>query len=160
MDERAERARRRFDGLLNDARAVIRETSQGQSRHRPSAASLLAAVRAMNRAGGFLEAIGIAFPDTGRELIVEFESFAREVEEAYMTPVAEWVIRARSERRAGGDRRMVEQRSVEDRRTLNLEVVAERRVGIDRREAADRRMAERRVSPERRFGSGAGWTTN
>lgn len=155
MDERAEIGRRRFRRVIEDARAVIRDTADGQSLAHRSTTSLLVAVKAMHRAGGFLEAIILAYPDLGKDLIAEFEQFAFEVERVYGMPVGDWVRRDATDRRAEADRRDARQRSDTERRAMKLEVLVERRTGVERRGLEDRRGDDRRLVPDRRFGSAA-----
>src|SRR5207302_10551605 len=81
LDERAEKAKRRFENMLADARAALAEASGGIPSGNLSPRALLGATKALNRAGGFLEAVSIAQPELGLELIEEFEAFAAEVDQ-------------------------------------------------------------------------------
>ena len=125
------------------------------SRERPAglflSSSMVAAMKFMNRAGGFLEAVSIVDPALGAELIDEFEAFAAKIgvlqashgdgERRFASP-----RRARSDRR-GWDRRLG------DRRHDRVEVASERRVGVERRGEADRRTSKIRELADRRLRS-------
>ena len=139
MDERTDRLRRRFESMLSDARAAIADAAPDPLRPRWRATSLLATAKALNRAGGFLEAVAIVFPELGLELIDRFEEVARDVERIHDVPAGQWVTRAASDRRSEDDRR---------------------RPGYpgdgDRWGKGERRTAQRRALSDRRFGARTG----
>ena len=139
MDERVDRLRRRFESMLADVRAAIDASAPDRSSPGPRATSLLASAKALNRAGGFLEAVAIAFPQLGLELIGRFEEVAREVHFVPDVPAERWVTRATMDRRAGAERRLSE-----DQGDYQLWRQPERRIG------------PRRALVERRFGARAG----
>jgi hypothetical protein len=141
VDERTERLRRRFDSLLDDARAALGDAAADPWRRSWQAAAMSASAKALNRAGGFLEAVAIAFPELGRELIVRFEEVARNVEQIHNTRAGRWVIRARHERRTLVERRQADPRPRADGEPWQQE---------------KRRAVERRGLVDRRFGARAG----
>jgi len=110
VDERADTVRRRFENMLIDARAAIRSATPDPSGPGSRETSWLAAAKALNRAGGFLEAVAITFPDLGLELIVRFEEFAQEVEKIYGMPAGPWVPRTTGDRRSRTERAMAHAR--------------------------------------------------
>jgi hypothetical protein len=140
VDERADTVRRRFENMLIDARAAIRSATPDPSGPGSRETSWLAAAKALNRAGGFLEAVAITFPDLGLELIVRFEEFAQEVEKIYGMPAGPWVPRTTGDRRSRTERRQP----------------GHQRPGDGPRPETERRIADRRLVADRRFGTKAG----
>ena len=112
--------------------------------------SMLAAIKAMNRAGGFLEAVGIMLPELGAELIDEFEAFAARVDRLSST-VNQDAERREAARRAVTDRRGWDRRMGWDRRRHTVEVAEDRRLIFDRRKALDRRSGRVRELADRRL---------
>jgi len=105
---------------------------------------MVVAMKAMNRAGGFLEAVSILSPELGEKLIEEFESFATKVE----------TLGEASE--AAGrrdDRRSADRRLKHDRRHRWLTVAVERRTNTERRAQWDRRSGKIREQADRRWRS-------
>ena len=143
--------------MLEDAQAAMK-SSAAQPDRAGKANAITTAVKALNRAGGFLEAISIMQPDLGIELIEQFESFAREIEALTGEPRQQWLARADQDRRAGRDRRGQDRREG-DRRTLELAVVAEQRVGPERR-TGERRTGPRRLLADRRTDEPGRWSEN
>lgn len=158
MDNRSGRARLRFQGMLADARAALK-SSEAQPDRAEQAKAILTAVKALNRAGGFLEAISMTQPDLGSDLIQEFESFAREVDALSGEPTQRWPARTVQDRRERQDRRDQDRRLEVDRRTQELAVVAERRVGSERR-TGERRTGPRRMLTDRRSDQPGRWSAN
>jgi hypothetical protein len=88
--------------MLAEARTALK-SSEGESSRANQAKAILVAVKTLNRAGGFLEAISIVNPDLGSELIEEFEAFAREIQVLSGEPAQ--LVRALKERRERAERR-------------------------------------------------------
>ena len=153
MDERAEKAKRRFENMLADARAAVAEASGGIPSGELSPRALLVATKALNRAGGFLEAVSITLPELGLELIEQFEAFAAEVDQPSATPPPEVERRAGSGRRLANDRRGWERRLGHDRRRHHVQVLTDRRASSERRAQIDRRTGHAREMADRRFRS-------
>ena len=79
MDERAEKAKRRFENMLADARAAVAEASGGIPSGELSPRALLVATKALNRAGGFLEAVSITLPELVRGMVdADYEEARRD----------------------------------------------------------------------------------
>jgi hypothetical protein len=153
LDERAEKARRRFEAMLGDAREAVAEASQGLPTGTIEPREVLTASKALNRAGGFLEAVSITLPELGLELIAEFEIFAGEVEAlSAATPRVE-EQRATTGRRVTNDRRSWERRLSRERRRQHVQVMADRRTSSDRRTRSERRTGHAREIADRRFRS-------
>lgn len=145
--------------MLADARTALK-VSQAQPERTRQAESIMAVLKALNRAGGFLEATSIAIPELGLELIDEFEAFAREIEAKTGRPARQWLSRALGDRRQAEDRRSLDRRLLGERRTQELTMVAERRAATERR-SADRRTGPRRTLGDRRAGPNTGhWAPN
>jgi len=159
LDERAEKAKRRFENMLADARAALAEASGGIPSGNLSPRALLGATKALNRAGGFLEAVSIAQPELGLELIEEFEAFAAEVDQLSASFSPEGSIppqeeqRSTSERRLTNDRRGWDRRLGRERRHQHLQVLTDRRARSERRTRVDRRTGHAREMADRRFRS-------
>jgi hypothetical protein len=152
LDERAEKARVRFEAMLADARAALSEASQELPAGSVEPRVLLTASKALNRAGGFLEAVSITMPDIGLELIAEFEAFAAEVDDLSATVHPE-EQRATTGRRVTNDRRGWDRRLGRERRHQLLQVMVERRARGDRRDRVERRTGHARELADRRFRS-------
>lgn len=159
MDERAEKAKRRFENMLADARTAVAEASAGIPSGNVSPRALLVATKALNRAGGFLEAVSIALPELGLELIEEFEAFAAEVDQLSGSIPPETAAPQEQEQRAGGERRLTndrrgwDRRLARDRRHQHVQVLTERRASGERRTQVDRRTGHARQMADRRFRS-------
>jgi hypothetical protein len=150
MEDRVERARLRFNGLLANAETAFDEASREHPPGLQLSSAMVLAMKYMNRAGGFLEAVGIVLPDLGAELIDEFEAFAAKIEELQAAQ-GDGDRRGFSARRARSDRRGWDRRLGHDRRRLSLEVIADRRHGVERRAEVDRRTGKIRELADRRL---------
>ncbi|HEY8768482.1 MAG TPA: hypothetical protein VIP09_14670 [Dehalococcoidia bacterium] len=147
MEDRIQRSRLRFMSMLESAEL----SADWAVSNRPTAmkpATLAAAtLKAMSRAAGFLEAISIALPELGPELLAEFEAFGVRVESLLQV----------TERRAVGgsgsrdDRRTWDRRLVHDRRRRSMAMAVERRLTPSRRGAPDRRAEKIRELADRRW---------
>ena len=147
MEDRIQRSRLRFMSMLESAEL----SADWAASDRPTAmqpASLAAAtVKAMSRAAGFLEAISIALPELGPELLAEFEAFGVRVES--LLQVTE--RRAVGGSRSRDDRRTWDRRLVHDRRRRSMEIAVERRLTSSRRAAPERRAGKIRELADRRW---------
>ena len=152
MEDRVERARQRFKSLLASAEIAADRASKEHLVGLQISSSMVAAIKFMNRAGGFLEAVSIVLPDLGAELIDEFEAFAAKIE-ALQATHRDGERRLASARRAPSERRAWERRFGRDRRLHSLQVVTDRRQGADRRDETDRRTGELRELADRRLRS-------
>jgi hypothetical protein len=152
MEDRVEHARHRFKSLLASAEAAANRASQEHPVGFVISTSMVSAIKFMNRAGGFLEAVSIVLPELGAELIDEFEAFAEKIE-ALQTAHTDAERRIASGRRAPSDRRGWERRISNDRRRHSLGVATDRRLGAQRRTDADRRTGEMRGLADRRLRS-------
>jgi hypothetical protein len=112
--------------------------------------SMVSAIKFMNRAGGFLEAVSIVLPELGAELIDEFEAFAAKIE-VLQSAHTDAERRIASSRRAPSDRRGWDRRFGHERRRHSLEVPTDRRIGAERRTDSDRRTGELRELADRRL---------
>jgi hypothetical protein len=153
LDERAEKARRRFEAMLGDAHAAVAEASQDLPTGTVTPRVLLSASKALNRAGGFLEAVSITLPDLGLELIAEFETFAAEVDALSAAVPRTEEQRSTTGRRVTNDRRGWERRLGRERRRQYVQVMAERRSSGERRIHNERRTGHAREIADRRFRS-------
>jgi hypothetical protein len=98
--------------------------------------NLMAATKAVNRAGGFLEAVSIIFPELSVELLEEFEVFATRLDGLTLA------TQANGERRSAGardDRRGWNRRLGHERRHHSTAIAVERRLTASRRAEPDRR---------------------
>jgi hypothetical protein len=152
MEDRVERARQRFKSLLASAEIAADRASKEHLVGLQISSSTVAAIKFMNRAGGFLEAVSIVLPDLGAELIDEFEAFAAKIE-VLQTAHTEAERRIASSRRAPSDRRGWERRFGRERRHQSLPVPTDRRASAVRRSDADRRTGEMRELADRRLRS-------
>ena len=149
-EEREERARLRFESMLARAETATDEAAQERLTAVELSSSTVSAIKYMNRAGGFLEAISIVLPELGAELIDEFEAFARKIDEGHSAR-ADADRRATPTRRAARDRRGWDRRLGRDRRRHSVEVTADQRGGLERRTEADRRTGKIRELADRRL---------
>jgi hypothetical protein len=152
MEDRVERARQRFKSLLASAEIAADRASKEHLVGLQISSSMVAAIKFMNRAGGFLEAVSIVLPDLGAELIDEFEAFAAKIE-VLQTAHTDAERRIASSRRAPSDRRGWERRFGRERRHQSLPVATDRRAGAERRSDADRRTGKMRELADRRLRS-------
>ena len=151
MEDRIERARQRFRAML----ASAEEAAERAAGERPSwlnaSAGTIVAAKAMNRAGGFLEAVSITIPELGAELIDEFEAFALKVEGLSQPSQLDGERRIASSRRSLGDRRGWDRRLGRDRRRHPVAVAVDRRQSSDRRAQDERRTGKIRELADRRL---------
>jgi hypothetical protein len=152
MEDRVQRARQRFRDMLASAQAAADQAAEDSPVGVQLSSSMLSAMKFMNRAGGFLEAVGIVHPELGAELIAEFEAFAARIE-IVQSAHSDGERRVASIRRAHSDRRSWDRRLGRDRRRHAVEVAAERRLSMERRTAADRRTGKIRELADRRLRS-------
>ena len=134
MDQ-TQRVRIRFQDMLMSAelaaeRAALDRLGGIQS------SNLMAATKAMNRAGGYLEAVSVVFPKLSFELLEEFEVFATRLDSIALA------AQASGERRkagSGDDRRGWNRRLRHERRHHSMTMADERRFTSGRRAVPDRR---------------------
>ena len=136
--------------MLASAEAAADEAALGHPAGPQLSNSLVTAIKYMTRAGGFLEAIGILHPELGAELINEFESFARKIEDLQAAQ-GDGDRRGLSARRARSDRRGWDRRLGRDRRRHSVEVATDRRQGLERRTEVERRTGKIRELADRRL---------
>jgi len=141
--------------MLADARAAVADANNDLPSGSIAPPVLLTASKALNRAGGFLEAISLTQPELGLELIEEFEAFAAEVDALTAAAAihADDERRATTGRRLTNDRRGWDRRLGRERRYRHIRVLAERRSNGDRRTRDDRRTGHARELADRRFRS-------
>jgi hypothetical protein len=146
MDQ-TQRVRIRFQDILMSAelaveRAGLERLGGVQSSH------LIAATKAMNRAGGYLEAVRVIFPELGFELLEEFKVFAIRLESLTLAAQA-----GGERRRAGGrvDRRSWDRRLTQERRHQSIAMAVERRLTSSRRLEPDRRTDKLPELADRRW---------
>jgi hypothetical protein len=133
--DKTQRVRVRFQDLLMSAelaaeRAALDRLGGVQS------SNLMAAIKAMNRAGGYLEAVSVIFPELSVELLEEFEVFATRLDSLT------FASQANGERRRTGardDRRGWNRRLTHERRHQSMTIAVERRLTSRRRTEPDRR---------------------
>lgn len=150
MEDRVQRGRLRFESLLASAEEAADKASQERQLGPQLTSSMVTAMKFMNRAGGFLEAVSIVLPELGAELIDEFEAFAAKIEGLQATQGG-GERRIPQARRAETDRRGWDRRLGRDRRRHSMEVATERRVGLERRADPDRRTGRIRELADRRL---------
>lgn len=150
MEDRVERARLRFKGMLANAEAAADRASHERPVGLQLSSSMVLAMKYMNRAGGFLEAVSIVLPELGAELIDEFEVFAAKIELSQAAH-GDGERRGVFVRRARSDRRGWERRLGRDRRRQSVEVATELRKGLERRTEPDRRTGKIRELADRRL---------
>jgi hypothetical protein len=153
LEDQIQRARLRFMNMLENAEVAAAWAAKDPPPSGVQPSSLmLAATKAMNRAGGFLEAISILFPDLGAELLYEFESFASKVDSLSIGTHADGERRIiPGARRHDDDRRAWNRRLSPDRRRHSMEMAVERRYAVDRRAERDRRNGKIREFADRRW---------
>ena len=149
-EDRIDRAWRRFKSMLASAEAAADKASQEPPVGLLLSSSMVAAMKFMNRAGGFLEAVSIVHPELGAELIDEFEAFAAKIE-VLQASHGDGERRFAAPRRARSDRRGWDRRLGRDRRRHTVAVANERRAGEERRAEADRRTGKIRELADRRL---------
>lgn len=152
MEDQIQRTRLRFKSMLASAEQAAEWAVQGRPAGVVQSASLtVVATKAMNQAGGFLEAVIILLPDLGAELLEEFETFGSRVDALSIA------ARGTGERRipdggtSRGDRRAGDRRLSHERRHRSMAVAFERRVDRDRRGESDRRTGRIRELADRRW---------
>jgi len=148
LEDRIERTRLRFMSMLESAEHAADWAAQDPPPSVLQPSNLkVAAVKAMNRAAGFLEAVSILLPELGPELLGEFETCGARVESKFQA----------TERRIdrGGhsrdDRRAWDRRLGHDRRRRSIEMAVERRLTPARRAEPDRRAGKIRELADRRW---------
>ncbi len=151
MDEdRVDRTRQRFKAML----ASAEEAADNASREHPVGVqlshSMVSAIKFMNRAGGYLEAVSIVLPELGAELIDEFEAFAAKIDGLNVAH-RDGERRIAQARRAPSDRRAWDRRFGHDRRHHSVAVALDRRQGAERRTDQDRRTGQMRQLADRRL---------
>jgi hypothetical protein len=151
VEDPIQRARLRFESMLTSAQQAAEWATDGRPRVLSSSDLMLVAAKAMNRAGGFLEAIGILAPELGRELLDEFESFALRVDSISSATRAEGERRIAGGRHSRDDQRAADRRLGHDRRGHWKEVSVDRRRTPDRRAESDRRTGKIRELADRRW---------
>jgi hypothetical protein len=149
-EDRIDRARRRFKAMLANAEDAADRASQEHPAQLLLSGSLVTAMKFMDRAGGFLEAVSIIHPELGAELTSRFESFAAKIEYLQASH-GDVERRFATPRRARSDRRGWDRRLGRDRRRQIVEVVSERRVSVERRDETDRRTGKIRELADRRL---------
>jgi hypothetical protein len=151
VEDPIERARLRFESMLTSAEQAAQWAAEERPGVLSPSALMLVATKAMNRAGGFLEAISIVLPDLGAELLEEFESFATRVDRLSFASQTEGERRLAEARRSRDDRRAGDRRLGHDRRRQWMEMPVERRRSTDRRAESDRRTGKIRELADRRW---------
>jgi hypothetical protein len=149
LEDRVLRARIRFKSML----AGAEEAADRAALERPGLVgsnATLIAMKAMNRAGGFLEAVSIVLPELGAELLDEFETFAARLHNLSQAAPDGSEPRTLTQSMPG-DRRGWDRRLVHDRRRHQLEVAVDRRLTSERRADLDRRTGRMRELADRRF---------
>src|SRR4030081_950769 len=121
MEDRVEHVRQRFKSLLASAEAAADKASQEHPVGFIISTSMVSAIKYMNRAGGFLEAVSIVLPELGAELIDEFEAFAAKIE-ALQSTHTDAERRIASGRRTARHRRGWDRRFGRDRRRHSISV--------------------------------------
>ena len=151
MEDRIQRVRLRFKSMLESAELAADWAAQNRPGVLQPSNLMEAAVKAMNRAAGFLEAVSIVLPELGPELLDEFESFAVKVESQFQATQAAGERRTAGARRSRDDRRAGNRRLSHDRRYHSLQIAVERRLTLDRRGDPDRRTGKIRELADRRW---------
>ena len=144
----AQQLQQRFQGMLMSAELAAERSAQERPGILQSPHLMVASTKAMNQAVGFLEAVSIAIPELGPELLDEFEAIASRLESLAIA------IQANGDRRRAGavdDRRVRGRRLGHDRRNDSIAIAVERRLapnrrgrGLDRRTGKIRDLADRR----------------
>ncbi len=151
MEEQIERTRLRFKSMLESAEQAAQWAAQDRPGVLQPSSLMVAAAKAMNRAGGFLEAVIILAPELGPELLDEFETFGARVGRLFQATDPNAERRIAGGRRSRDDRRAQDRRLGHDRRRHSIEVALERRLNLNRRAEPDRRTGEIRELADRRW---------
>ena len=151
MEDQIQRTRLRFKSMLASAEQAAEWAAQDRPGVLEPSSLMVAASKAMNRAGGFLEAVIIVLPELGVEMLEEFESFALRVDSLQKATKANGERRTAEARRSRDDRRAGDRRLRHDRRHHWLEIPVERRLTPDRRGELDRRTGKIRELADRRW---------
>ena len=151
MEDRSQRARLRFKSMLESAELAADWAAQDRPSVLQPSSLMVAAVKAMNRAAGFLEAVSIVLPELGPELLDEFETFATKVESLFQATEANAERRIAGGRRSRDNRRAGDRRLGHDRRRHSMEKAVERRLTPGRRAEPDRRTGKIRQLADRRW---------
>ena len=146
MDE-AQRVRIRFQDILMSAELAAEQAGLERLVGVQSS-NLIAVTKSMNRAGGYLEAVRVIFPELGFELLEEFEVFAIRLESITLAAQA-----SGDRRRAGGrgDRRGWDRRLRHERRHQSIATAVDRRLTSSRRAEPDRRTDKLPELADRRW---------
>lgn len=151
MEDRIERTRLRFKSMLESAEQAAEWAVQDRPGVIQPSNLMAVATKALNRAGGFLEAVIIVLPELGVELLEEFETFASRVDSLSMQGRLHGDRRIAEARRSRDDRRAGDRRATNERRHHWVAVAAERRLTRDRRREPDRRTGKIRELADRRW---------
>jgi hypothetical protein len=151
VEDRIERVRLRFRSILESAELAADWAAQERPTVLPPSNLLVASMKAMTRAAGFIEAVSIVIPELGPELLSEFETFASRVESLGRTIEANEERRMPGGRRSRDDRRAGDRRLGYDRRRHAMEIAVERRHTPSRRAEPDRRTGRIRQLADRRW---------
>ena len=151
MEEPNERVRQRFKSMLESAVTAADWVAEDRPSVLETSSLMVAAVKAMNRAAGFLEAITIVIPELGPELLDQFEMFGARVEGQIRAREAGVERRVSGERSNRDDRRADDRRLRYDRRQSWIGAAVERRRTPDRRVEMDRRTGRSREFADRRW---------
>jgi hypothetical protein len=151
VEEKIQRARLRFMSMLESAEQAAQWAAQDRPGVLQPSSLMVAAAKAMNRAGGFLEAVIIILPELGTELLDEFETFGARVGSLFQATEANAGRRIAGGRNSRNDRRAQDRRLGPDRRGRSMEIAVERRLSPVRRAEPDRRTGEIRDLADRRW---------
>jgi hypothetical protein len=151
VEDEIQRARLRFESMLASAQQAAEWAAQDRPGVMGPSTLLIAAAKAMNRAGGFLEAVIIMSPELGVQLLDEFETFASRVDNLSLATKTFGERRTADLRRERDDRRAGDRRLRHERRHLSMAVTVERRNTPDRRGEPDRRTGKIRELADRRW---------
>ena len=151
MEDRTERVRLRFKSILESAVLAADWAAHERPTVLPPQNLLVAALKAMTRAAGFIEAVSIILPELGPELLNEFETIAERVEILGRAVEANAERRIPGGRRSRDDRRAGDRRLGHDRRRFSMEITVERRHTPSRRAEPDRRTGRIRQLADRRW---------
>ena len=151
MEDQVERTRLRFKSMLESAEAAAEWAARGRPGVLDQASLMKAATKAMNQAGGFLEAVIILVPELGVELLEDFETFASKLDSLSPANQTAGERRIAEARRSRDDRRAGDRRLRFERRHHSMPMSVERRAVADRRGEADRRSGKIRELVDRRW---------
>jgi hypothetical protein len=152
--DRTQRARLRFEDMLISAELAAEWAALGRPGVDASSTLTPATSKAMNRAGGFLEAISIVIPDLGSELLDEFENFAARLETQSVAAQSHGDRRIAEPGGSRSDRRAWDRRLRHERRRQSMAMAVERRLTPSRRSEPDRRVGKVRELADRRWRAG------